>query len=361
MIRLGSTSSESSSHALRAIAYYLPQFHPITENDRWWGKGFTDWRSTTLAKPAFHGHYQPRMPADLGYYDLRLAECRIAQAELATRYGIHGFCYYHYWFDGRRLLDRPLQSMLANPAEVMPFCIAWANEKWTARWTGDHKRELIGQNYEPGWDEKFMRDLLPVLNDRRYIRVGGRPLVLVCRPELMPCPQRVSERWRSLLAREGFSDPFLVAIQSRSIAPPSSYGFDAATEFSPSTNVARRYRNDELKPYSDNFRGLVLDYPSYVDQCIQKDGVDYEWFRCVMPGWDNTARQKEHATLFVRNSPSEYHRWLTQMRNWTQSRYAGDKQLIFINAWNEWAEGAYLEPDLTCGHAYLEATSRALR
>lgn len=357
---ISSFDPATSSRGLRALAYYLPQFHPIPENDRWWGKGFTDWRSSALARPAFHGHYQPRVPADLGYYDLRLTECRMAQAEIASHYGIHGFCYYHYWFDGQRVLERPLQLMLANPAERMPFCIAWANERWTSRWTGDHTRELMGQGYEPGWDERFMRDLLPILSDNRYILVEGRPLVLVCRPELIPDPQRVTERWKSLLAREGLPEPFLVAIQSRSNAPPSTHGFDAATEFAPSVTVARRYRIEELKPYSSDFRGLVLDYPSYVDQCIEKEDVDYEWFRCVMPGWDNTARQKEHATLFIRNSPTEYGRWLKQMAEWTRWRHAGDKQLIFINAWNEWAEGAYLEPDLAYGHAYLEATYRAL-
>ncbi|HTF69601.1 MAG TPA: glycoside hydrolase family 99-like domain-containing protein, partial [Edaphobacter sp.] len=220
----------------RLIAFYLPQFYPTPYNDEWWGKGFTEWTNVVQGRPHFKGHYQPHLPADLGFYDLRLSETREAQASLAKEYGIHGFCYYHYWFHGKRILERPLNEVRASGHPDLPFCICWANETWTRTWKGHKNKVLLQQSYSPEDDISHIRDLLPTLSDERYIKVDGKPLVLVYRVELLPNPQATSETWRREAEKWGLPGIFLVSVESNyvlEVTSPASAGFDASVRFQP--------------------------------------------------------------------------------------------------------------------------------
>jgi lipopolysaccharide biosynthesis protein len=351
--------SETAAPDVRAIAFYLPQFHPIPENDRWWGKGFTEWTNVVQANPLFPGHYQPHLPADLGFCDLRVPEVRAAQAAMAREHGLHGFCYYHYWFAGRRLLERPLNEVLASGEPQFPFCICWANESWTRRWDGSENDVLMAQRHDAETDAVFLRDLIPCLADPRYIKVNGRPLVLVYRIDLFPEPKCTAELWRETAARSGIGDLYLVQVESFSITgDPSANGFDAAVEF-PGHQVPKSALT-QLKLNGSTFHGLALDYVPYSRFMSQRPEPRYLRFRSVMPSWDNTPRRRERAGLFINSGPEPYGAWLRAAVEQTRQHRGGDERLIFINAWNEWGEGCHLEPDQKYGRGFLEATRAAL-
>jgi lipopolysaccharide biosynthesis protein len=354
---------------VRAIALYLPQYHPVPENDEWWGKGFTEWRNVTKARPLFRGHYQPHLPADLGFYDLRLPEVREAQAALAREYGIHGFCYYHYWFNGRRILERPFSEVLASGRPDFPFCLCWANENWTRVWDGGSQHVLLGQDYGEKDDREHIRSLLPAFEDPRYIRIDGRPLFLVYRTELLPDPKRTAEIWRDEARRTGIGEIYLARVEqfSRDVVP-SSIGFDAGVEFAPSGKLGDALFRGPLPSmlqrigllpdvYEKNF---VVPYRSVVQAHMSRPAPSYRRFRCVTPMWDNSARRRTNARIVVDSTPQLYEAWLRRATAKTLQEAQGDERIVFINAWNEWAEGCHLEPDLKWGHAYLAATRRAL-
>jgi len=343
----------------KLIAFYLPQFHPISENDAWWGKGFTEWRNVVRARPNFAGHYQPHLPAELGFYDLRVAETRIEQAELARDYGIHGFCYYYYWFGGRRLLARPLGEVAASGAPDFPFCVCWANENWTRRWDGGNDEILIGQTYSPDNDRRLIADLMPLFADRRYIRVGARPLMLVYRAGLLPAPRESAERFRETARSSGGEEPFLAAVEYPGMPDPRAMGFDAAVEFPPH-GVRAQTVTAEIERLNPAYQGEVWDYISAAQNAIARPLPDYPLFRGVMTGWDNTPRLPNNAQVFVNSHPDNYRRWLATIVDETRKRKSPDEQFVFVNAWNEWAEGCHLEPDQMYGRGYLEATRAAL-
>ncbi len=344
---------------VRLIAFYLPQFHPIPENDAWWGKGFTDWRNVARARPNFKGHYQPHLPADLGFYDLRVPETRAAQAELARYYGIHGFCYYYYWFGGRRLLERPLDDVHRSDEPDFPFCVCWANENWTRRWDGQNDDVLIAQEYSPEGDRRLIADLAPLFRDRRYIRVGGRPLFVVYRANLLPDPRASVERFREQAQREGIEDPYLVLVHLPGMPPPGQWGFDAGLEFPPH-NAELTDMAPSVEITNPAFRGGIWDYVYTAKSAITRPLPEFRLHRGVMVGWDNTARLPNNGNVFVNAHPANYQRWLTAIVAQTATHHPPGQRLVFINAWNEWAEGCHLEPDLAFGHAYLEATRNAL-
>ena len=225
---------------IRAIAFYLPQFHPIPENDRWWGKGFTEWTNVTKARPNFEGHYQPHLPADLGFYDLRLPEVREQQAELAGEYGVHGFCYYHYWFGGRRLLERPFNEALSSGRPDFPFCLCWANENWTRRWDGGNDEILMSQRHSDEDDRNLIRSLFPAFEDRRYIRINGKPLLIVYRAGILPNAERTTVIWREEMKNAGLGEIHLCMAQTWGIFDPGPYGFDSAVEFPPHGMTVRK-------------------------------------------------------------------------------------------------------------------------
>lgn len=346
----------------RFIAFYLPQFYPTPYNDDWWGKGYTEWTNVTRGRPRFLGHYQPHLPADLGFYDLRLAETRAAQAELAREYGIYGFCYYHYWFHGRRILERPLDEVLASGRPDFPFCICWANESWTRAWEGRAGDMLVQQHYSTADDIAHIRHLLPMLSDHRYIRVEEKPLILIYRIELLPNAQCTAEIWRSEARKAGLGELFLVNVESnyvRNGQDCSRIGFDAAMRFQPNSNMfhapkfVRALR--ALKSLRRNDR--VFDYRQLYKRWAASAPPSYRSFECVTPMWDNSARLKRRAHVFKNSTPQGYEIWLREAVARTPPDGNGNKW-VFVNAWNEWGEGCHLEPCQKWGRAYLEATKR---
>lgn len=340
----------------RLIAFYLPQFHPIPENDRWWGKGFTEWTNVAKAKPLFPGHYQPHLPGELGFYDLRLPETRQAQADLAREYGIYGFCYYHYWFNGKLLLERPLQDVLKSGEPDFPFCVCWANENWTRTWDGGENHILMEQIYSEEDDLNHIRYLCEIFEDKRYIRINGKPLFLVYRANRFPDPLRTTMLWREESRRLGIGELYLCSVESfpDERTDPLRAGFDAAVEFQPDWNLLSSDLRDERYPDLAAFK-----YEKVVDRMLMKEAPYYRRFPCVTPSWDNTARRKRTSVILTDSSPDQYGRWLRGVVK-KLADTSDEAKFIFINAWNEWGEGNHLEPDQQFGRAYLEATKRVL-
>ncbi|MEG4339881.1 glycoside hydrolase family 99-like domain-containing protein [Microcoleus sp. D3_18_C2] len=347
---------------VRLIAFYLPQFHPIPENDLWWGKGFTEWTKVTKAQPLYQGHYQPHLPADLGFYDLRLSEAREAQAALAKEYGIFGFCYYYYWFAGKRLLHRPLDGILETKKPDFPFCVCWANENWTRRWDGAEHDILIAQDHAPDQNKAFAESLIHILLDERYIRINGEPLLIVYRSDILPDPIRLTEQWREVFRRNGVGEVHLcLAITCFSgYVDPVSVGFDSSLQFPPHGVPAREIPPSELVGMRGDFTGKMYDYQDAAINMVSSKLPDFKMFPGAMTAWDNTARRGSSAHAYINSSPDAYEFWLRGSIEKTKQRYSGDERLVFINAWNEWAEGAHLEPDQKYGHSYLLATRNAL-
>lgn len=347
--------------SVRTIAFYLPQFHPIAENDRWWGSGFTEWTNVVKARPNFIGHDQPRLPADLGYYDLRVPEVMESQAALAKRYGLGGFCYYYYWFAGCRLLERPIEAMLANERPAFPFCLCWANENWTRRWDGEDHDVLMAQQHSDQDDQAVIRDLIRYFRSPHYIRIGGRPLIVVYRVALFPDFKRTAALWRQVCRDEGIGDIYIAHVESFEMVSagvrPADVGCDAAIEFPPH-GMAEPYPLTAplLNP---NFQGAVADYRDLAVRYATRELPAYKRFPGVATGWDNTARRQNNSYCFEHATPGAFQAWLETAIEITKQQFSGDERLVFINAWNEWAEGAYLEPDQRFGHAYLQAHANA--
>ena len=344
---------------VRAIAFHLPQFHPIPENDAWWGKGFTEWTNVARAQPNFAGHYQPRLPAESGFYDLRLAEVREQQAALARMHGIHGFCYYFYWFAGRRLLERPVEEIRQSGRPDFPYCFCWANENWTRRWDGADREVLIAQDPAGTDDEQLMATLLPHFRDPRYIRVEGKPLFMVYRTEALPDVLRSAATWRTICRREGIGEIYLCAAQHHDPQDPAAIGFDATVEFPPH-GMRGVQANRSVELLNPNFAGNIFDYRRFVLDWLARPDPSWRMHPTVMPSWDNTARRPDHALTFINATPEIYEIWLREVVAREREQRPDGQRLVFVNAWNEWAEGAYLEPDQRFGRQYLLATLRAL-
>jgi len=351
------TGTSAGGSATKALAFYLPQYHPIPENDQWWGKGFTEWHNVVKARPLFPGHYQPHAPGELGYYDLRVPEVRAAQAELARTHGISGFVYYHYWFHGRRLLDRPFREVLESGEPDFPFALCWANEEWTRGWDAQTGHILVRQEYSPEDDLAHIRWLLDAFADPRYITIDGRPLLLIYRPALMPDVARTSELWRKEAQRAGFPDLYLCWVESWGPPPggqgPAAFGLDASVGFMPLSG-------EQLHAPLETLRGhRLLDYASAAQAEVDKLHHRWKRFPSVMVGWDNTARRARAATVYSGATPERYEAWLRATAEFVADVPA-EENYLFILAWNEWAEGNHLEPDQRHGRAFLEATRAVL-
>ncbi|MDP9120941.1 MAG: glycoside hydrolase family 99-like domain-containing protein [Acidobacteriota bacterium] len=343
---------------VKILAFYLPQFHPIPENDRWWGKGFTEWSRVSRARPQFAGHYQPHLPERLGFYDLRLPEARARQAALARGHGIHGFCYYYYWFGTKTLLERPLADMLAGGEPDLPFCLCWANENWTRRWDGAERELLIEQRYGPELDAALIDDLMPYFRDRRYLRVRGAPVLLVYRASAIPEPLATTARWRRAAREQGLPDLHLVAALTFGLDDPRPLGFDAAVEFPPhGENLPENAcAVERIEP---GFSGAIVDFRAVVSRRLALPPPPFRLYRTAMAGWDNTPRLGQRAAIFHNATPGAYEEWLRGLVTAARLGHP-EHRLVFVNAWNEWAEGAHLEPDDRFGTGYLEATRRAM-
>jgi lipopolysaccharide biosynthesis protein len=354
--------NSDQSELLRYIAFYLPQFHPTPYNDEWWGKGFTEWTNVVRARPRFRGHYQPHLPADLGFCDLRVPEVRHAQAELARTYGIHGFCYYHYWFTGKRVLEHPLREVLRLGEPDFPFCICWANENWTRAWDGNSGNVLLEQRYSPEDDINHIQSCIPMLEDRRYIRVEDKPLLLIYRKELLPEPERTIERWRREALRAGLGDLFLVNVQSNYVRFPqdsTKEGFDAAVRFQPNIYSfhAPKFIRGIRALRSLRYNDRVYTYKSLYEKWKAAALPGYRNFDCVTPMWDNSARRAKKALMIKDSTPQLYEAWLRDA-TFRATPDRDGRRWVFINAWNEWGEGCHLEPCQRWGRAYLDATRR---
>jgi lipopolysaccharide biosynthesis protein len=354
----------------RIISIHLPQFHPIKENDEWWGKGFTEWTNVTKANPIFKGHYQPHLPTDLGFYDLRLEQARAEQAKLAKEYGIHGFCYYHYWFNGKRLLHEPVDAILEAGKPEFPFMLCWANENWTRRWDGSEDKSLIKQHYSEDDDIAHIQFLCKnIFNDPRYIRVNGKPFFAIYRPKLFPNINRTLQTWRNQAMQLGIGELYLGYMQGFNLKEdPATMGFDVAIDFQPDfyncppaakgSIIEQAMHKLKIKSSVNQIHNII-SYPQYVERAKNIGRPNYKQYPGITPMWDNTARRKKGATIFKDASPQVYESWLKHIIKNFQP-YSKEENFIFVNAWNEWAEGNHLEPCAKWGRQYLEATKRSL-
>ncbi len=344
----------------RVLAYYLPQFHAIPENDAWWGKGFTEWTNLARGLPRFAGHYQPRAPRDLGPYSLADPEVMRRQIALARGGGIGGFVFYFYWFNGRRLLESPLDAFLADRSLDMPFSLMWANESWTRRWDGSAEEVLISQDYREEDEAGLVATFARHFRDPRYLRIGGRPVLMVYRPGVIPEPAAMLARWRTLW-RDGWGEaPLLVMAQSFTETDPRPLGFDGAIEFPPHKLIAGLTPINPTLDYLDfDFTSEVYDYEAMVAASLAAPEPPFPLIRTVIPGWDNDPRRQGRGLMVHRASPARYQAWLERLVVRARAQPFFGEAIVCVNAWNEWAEGAYLEPDLHFGAAFLNATGRA--
>lgn len=342
---------------VKLIAFYLPQFHPFPENDAWWGKGFTEWTNVGKSQPNYNGHYQPHHPIHLGYYDLRVPEVMQEQARLAKEYGLYGFSYYFYWFDGKILMDTPLEMLLKNPLVETKFCLTWANENWTRRWDGQESDILIAQNHSDADSLSFIRHLIKYFNDERYIRVDGKPVLIIYRASIIPNMASTARLWREEVKKHNIPDLYLVCAQSFGIKSPDEFGFDASVEFPPHTVQSTDIRS-QVELTNPDYQGHIFSYDQVVDNEIRKEEPDYKLFRTAMLSWDNTARKQHNSHIFHGFSLLRYKQWLSSICNsvYRNPKYSDDEKFVFINAWNEWAEGTHLEPDRKFGYGYLQTT-----
>ena len=355
---------------IRPLAFYLPQFHPIPENDAWWGKGFTEWTNVVKSKPRFKGHYQPHLPADLGFYDLRLIDTMEEQAALAKKHGIYGFIYYHYWFNGKQVLDYPVKNMIAQKKPDFPFMLCWANENWSRNWDGGFDKLLLHQEYNIADDRQHMEYLCRnVFNDERYIKIEGKPVFAVYKTELFPAAAASAACWHEVCVKEGFSGIYLLKVESLvDRVPPKDIGFDAAVEFQPEwINLPSPVKSTPLEKLLDRLHlrkgnpnnDKIFEYKELVEKAIEKKTASYKTFPGVTPMWDNTARRATGAHIFKNSTPALYGEWLDHIvKNFKP--FSAAENFIFINAWNEWAEGNHLEPCQKWGKQYLEMTKKAL-
>lgn len=353
----------------RVIAVNLPQFHPFKENDEWWGKGFTEWTNVSKGCPRYKGHYQPHLPTDTGFYDLRLPQARQMQADMAREYGIYGFCYYHYWFNGKQLMELPLSEILSSGKPDFPFMICWANENWTRAWDGGMKQALIEQHYSEDDDRAHIRFLCEnYFRDPRYIRISGKPVFVIYRSNLFPNMRKSIEVMREEAHRCG-EELYLCRFESLRFLGKQYLddGFDAAIDFQPrfhyiaSQNFFKRQLEKcKRSYYMKRYKVDLYDYKMNVDYALEHLHHDYKWYPCVTPTWDNSCRRVNQVCLAYENStPELYEHWLKTTLE-KADVYSEEENFVFINAWNEWAEGNHLEPDIKWGRQYLEATQRAI-
>lgn len=377
----------------KVIAYYLPQYHAIPENDKWWGKGFTEWTNTKKAVPQFEGHYQPKTPLNDNYYDLNDVSVMEWQAKLAKKYGVYGFCYYHYWFKGgKKLLEMPVEQMLADPKVDIPFCLSWANENWTRNWDGGNKEVIAEQDYgdKEDWEKHFLY-LLNFFKDPRYITFDGCPVLFVYKPELIDCFNSMVDYWKKRVAEEGFPGikivcqfPNLLYSNDFNIRNFDKSRVDYFAKFEPASEQSFSFHQFGLTQWQRqvrqikhmvyrvwdvlkkkfNLKGrrpvikgngpLVCDYDQCWNVILNREPCLENVINGGFVDWDNTARNKA-GRLYVGSVPEKFEEYMTELL-----KKPSALNVVTVNAWNEWAEGAYLEPDTKHEYGYLEALKNAI-
>ena len=350
-------AAEGAPRAL-VLAFHLTQFHRVAENDAWWGEGFTEWTHLARGAPRFDGHCQPRIPGELGFYDLSKGDALRAQVDMAKAAGVGGFVFYYYDFDGRRLLETPLEMFLATPDLDLGFCLMWANENWTRRWDGAEDEALIVQTYGAASEAPRVADFVRHFRDPRYIRLAGRPLLMVYRASLIPDTAATLARWRRLFAAHD-ENPIFVMAQTFDDVDPRPLGFDGAIEFPPhklTKGLPQIY--DALDIFDEAFEADVFAYDDLVAASLSEGAPDFPLIKTAVPSWDNDARRQGQGLTLVGSTPRKYERWLLELID--DAKLFFGARIVAINAWNEWSEGAYLEPDVHFGAAYLNATARAV-
>lgn len=347
---------------VRVIAFYLPQFHPIPENDQWWGKGFTEWTNVAKARPLFNGHEQPKVPADLGFYDLRVPETREAQAVMARKYGIHGFAYWHYWFGGRRILERPFDEVLQSGKPDFPFCLAWANETWSGIWHGSPNKILIEQVY-PGRNDyiEHYNSVRKAFLDDRYIKVGNKPIFVIYRPLNIPDTKIFFDTWNELAVKDGFAGMHYVAISNEveeefdhliglgyAAVSPNRLSQLSKTTDSLRKKVTRRLMD---KPF-------IMEYKKAIKFLTGETENLPNCYPAIVPNWDNSPRSGKRALILKQSTPALFKEHLQQVLAIVRRKQG--ERIVFLKSWNEWAEGNYIEPDLKYGNEYLKCIKEGL-
>ncbi len=351
----------------KLIAFYLPQYYPDPHNTKWWGRGSTEWTNVSKSMPQYLGHYQPRFPGELGFYDLRVMDNIYRQIELAKFYGVYGFCFYFYWFDGERLLDLPLNEFVNDETIDFPFSICWVNESWTRQWSGASEVPLLIQNPSEESYRAFIKACADLFTHSNYIKINGRPILTIYRPMRIPNAGKVIQYWRNYVKERTGLELYLIA----SLGTPEEAnksqkyideGFDACSEFAPGSYLDSLENVTQNKEFvCEVFQGKIYDYKEFVESKRYLRHSNKKIFSAVMPMWDNTPRKKNKGIILDGSTPDLYKQWLIDIIKETKENNIIDDRMIFINAWNEWAEGAYLEPDLKWKYEYLEATADAIR
>ena len=355
----------------RIIAFYLPQYHPIPENDNWWGKGFTEWTNVGKAKALFKKHYQPRVPADLGYYDLRIPENRKAQADMAREYGIEGFCYWHYWFgNGKRLIERPFNEVVGSGEPDFPFCLAWANETWKGFNHGLQNRNILIEQLYPGIEDytAHFYEVLPAFKDKRYITIENKPIFMIYKPLANAEILIFIETWRKLATENGLEGIYFIGHNMDFTVSDQvllKTGIDAINTvrlndfLSEKKSLSRKF----YKRYNKIFRNNVKAYPYETASkkfiCPQIDKKE-NIYPSIIPGWDHSPRSGQEGLILTDSNPELFEKHVKEAVEIVKNKN-DEHKIIFIKSWNEWAEGNYMEPDLRWGTKFLEALKRQIQ
>ncbi|MEN6462588.1 MAG: glycoside hydrolase family 99-like domain-containing protein [Syntrophomonas sp.] len=353
--------NEYSQRKALICAYYLTQYYPTEKNNLWWGKGTTEWTNVSKSVPQYAGHYQPKLPGELGFYDLRLPENMYRQIDLATNYGVDAFAFYYYWFNGERALEHPLDMFLEHQDMDIQFCVCWCNEDWTKRYSGTNNEVLLSIGKTQESYIRFIDDVIPLFKDKRYLKIDNKFVLIIYRPSEIPKCQETIIRWREKVKQETGADLYLIASQERRIISNwVKRGFNAVSQFQPASCID--FSNEITKNMHiirEKYYGHVYDYEHTAKDAISYLNKGDKIYPAVMPMWDNTSRRDDSGVIFENSSPELYRKWLDDAIKYVSDNANLEANIVFINAWNEWGEGAYLEPDRAYGYAYLEETYKA--
>lgn len=349
----------------KIIAWYLPQFHQMDINNKFHGQGFTEWTNTSRTIPMFAGHYQPHIPYDVGYYDLLNPATLNRQIYLAKHYGIYGFCFHYYWFSGKRIMEKPLEMFLQHREMDMPFCLDWATENWTALWDGGEKGVMIEQNLTDEDDQRFMNDILPYFRDSRYIKIDGKPVLVIYKIKMFEKSRAkiLLSNFRKLAKMAGFPDLYIMLTNVFHFEDDvREWGADALVEFPPHGvwDLADTYN---LPGYvNPHYKGIIHDASAFIDnKAYMLEHGEQTYYRSALTTWDNTARKgTSGGTIFWGLSPETFKRWLSDIVGESKKIHPAEQDIVFVNSWNEWAEGSHLEPDMKFGYAFLQMVKEVL-